>query len=91
VLDLLYGQIRQRATFDTFGTFDSCLRQVPTLLPPATHAVGAARRSEHLGSFGAEHAGPDNMHTLAAVIEAPARRADSAIRTLALWNTSRAA
>ena len=26
VLDLLYGQIRQRATFDTFGTVDSYLR-----------------------------------------------------------------
>jgi hypothetical protein len=48
------------------------------LLPPAIHAVCAARRSERLGSFGAEHAEPDNMHTLAAVIEAPTQRAESA-------------
>jgi len=48
------------------------------LLPPTIHAVCAARRSERLGSFGAEHAEPDNMHTLAAVIEAPTQRAESA-------------
>jgi hypothetical protein len=49
------------------------------LLPPTIYAVCAARRGERLGSFGAEHAEPDNMHTLAAVIEAPTRRAESAI------------
>jgi hypothetical protein len=43
------------------------------------YAVCAARRGERLGSFGAEHAEPDNMHTLAAVIEAPTQRAESAI------------
>jgi hypothetical protein len=49
------------------------------LLPPAIYAVCAARRGERLGAFGAEHAEPDNMHTLAAVIEAPTRRAYSAL------------
>jgi hypothetical protein len=49
------------------------------LLPPTIYAVCAARRGERLGSFGAEHAEPDNMYTLAAVIEAPTRRAESAI------------
>jgi len=49
------------------------------LLPPTIYAVCAARRGERLGSFGAEHAEPDNMHTLAAVIEAPTQRAESAI------------
>jgi hypothetical protein len=51
------------------------------LLPPTINAVCAARRDERLCSFGAEHAEPGNMHTLAAVIEAPARRAESAIRS----------
>jgi hypothetical protein len=50
------------------------------LLPPTICAVCAARRGERLGSFGAEPAEPDNMHTLAAVIEAPTQRAESAIR-----------
>jgi hypothetical protein len=53
------------------------------LLPPTIYAVCTARRGERLGSFGAEHAEPDNMHTLAAVIEAPTQRAYSAIRALA--------
>ena len=57
-----------------FDTFDTYLRQVPTLLLPTIHAVCAARRGERLGPFGAEHAEPDNMHTLAAVIEAPTQR-----------------
>ena len=76
MLDLLHGQIGQRATFGTFGTY---LRQVPTLLPPTIYAACDERRGERLGSFGAEHAEPDNMNTLAAVIEAPTRRAASAI------------
>jgi hypothetical protein len=49
------------------------------LLPPTNYAVCAACRGERLGSFGAEHAEPDNMHTLAAVIEPPNQHAESAI------------
>jgi hypothetical protein len=41
--------------------------------------------------LGAEHTELDNMHTLAAVIEAPAQRAESALGSLALWKISRAA
>src|SRR6266446_718837 len=41
-LDLLYRQIRQRATFDSY------LRQLPTLLPPTIYAACAARRGARL-------------------------------------------
>jgi hypothetical protein len=65
---------------------DSATRYLRHLPSISTYVAAAdhlrrlrCKRGERLGSFGAEHAEPGNMHTLAAVIEAPTRRAESAI------------
>jgi hypothetical protein len=48
-------------------------------MPPTIYAACAAGRSERLGPLSATHAEPDNLRTLTAVIDTPARRAESAI------------
>jgi hypothetical protein len=50
---------------------------------PPTSAAGhprrLRRRDEHLGPLGATLTEPNNLHTLRAVIEMPAQRAESAM------------
>jgi hypothetical protein len=72
-LDLLYAQIRQRATFDTF------LRQVPTSLPPTIYAACTARRGERLGPVSALSMQNRIICTRSRQpFKAPAQRAESA-------------
>jgi hypothetical protein len=47
--------------------------------PPTIHTARAARRGERLGALDAADAEPDNLHTLKAIIETSAQRAESAI------------
>jgi hypothetical protein len=55
------------------------------------YPISAVRQPRERADADAAHAEPDHLRALTAVSDTSAQRAESAIRTLALWNTSRAA
>jgi hypothetical protein len=59
--------------------------------PSTTYAARAGDVSERQWPLSPAYAEPDNLRTLTARKHTSAQRAESAIRTLALWNTSRGA